>query len=77
MSQIIPSIHQFEIKPCLLINEPKNLNHASKGFHTEVWMRSTVSLKSKQSTISKYHSRCTNNEAPRGGGGGGPCSLSP
>ena len=53
-SQIIPSINQFEIEPCLLINEPQNLNQASKGYHTEVWMRLDVALKSKHSTISKY-----------------------
>ena len=42
-SQIIPSINQFEIKPCFLINEPKNLIQASKGYHKEVWMRLDVS----------------------------------
>ena len=35
-SQIIPSIDQFEINPCLLINEPQNLNQASKEYHKEV-----------------------------------------
>ena len=34
--QIIPSITQFEIKPCLLINEPQNLNQARKAHHTQV-----------------------------------------
>ena len=40
---IIPSINQFEIKPCLLINEPQNLNQAIKEYHTEIWMRLDVS----------------------------------
>ena len=35
-SQIIPSITQFEIKPCLLINEPQNLNQTRKGHHRQV-----------------------------------------
>ena len=41
-SQIIPSINQSEIKPCLRINEPQKLNKASKGSHTEVWVRLDV-----------------------------------
>ena len=42
-SQIIPSFNKFEIKPCLLINEPKTLIQASKGYNTEIWMRLDVS----------------------------------
>ena len=44
-SQIIHSINQFEINPCLLIEEPQSLHQASKGYHTEVWMRLDVSKK--------------------------------
>ena len=42
-SQIIHSINQFELKPCLLINEPQNLNQARKRYHTKVLIRLDVS----------------------------------
>ena len=53
ISQIILFISQFRIKPYLLINEPQNLNSASLDALGSV-------IKSKQSTISNYTSRGTN-----------------
>ena len=59
-SQIISTINQIEINSCFLIDEPQKLNQAGNGYQTEVWMRLDVSLKCKQSIISKYSSRYTN-----------------